>query len=103
MSESRIETLLWLEWVKSLGLLEIGADERKLKNARRTASFRMLDAMNLTPLGDDAASSIREITSVQMVGRRSWVTMEWSSAELMMLPRGAIGFVGECSSIVKNC
>jgi len=102
MSGSRIETLSWPEWVKSLGLVEIGAEERRQKNARQSSSFRMPEAMNLDPLGVVAASSFWEIASVQMMGRKLWVTEEESYAEVMIFPRGAIRFAVECSSTVKD-
>jgi hypothetical protein len=55
MSESGIETMSWQEWVGSFGLVDMGDDERRKKNARQFARFRMLDAINRNPLGVVAA------------------------------------------------
>ncbi len=57
--------------------------------------------MNLTPRGAAAASSSCSITSLQIVGGRSWATEEGSRAEVMMFPREAIKIVVAISSTVK--
>jgi len=57
MSDSKTETMPWPEWAKSLGLVQSGADSRRLKKARHSVNFRMHAATNLTPIGEVAAST----------------------------------------------
>ncbi len=83
--------------------MEGGAKERMEKKGRLSASFRIPDAMNLTPHGIADASSSCGITSVQIVGGRSFATEEGSPADVMMFPRGAIKFAVASSSTVKDC
>jgi hypothetical protein len=103
MSGSTIETLPWLELVSSLGLVGVGTEDKKEKNARQSDCFRLLEAIKRTPLGATAASSSRGMTSVEMVGIRPWATHEGSPVEVMILPSGAIKFAVVCLSPVKDC
>ena len=102
MSESRIGTLPWLEWVNSLCLVRVGTEDKRERNARQFDCFRMQEAINRVPLGATVTSSSCGMTSVRIVGRRSWATEEGSPVELMILPLGAMTSAVMCSSLVKK-
>jgi hypothetical protein len=51
MSECRIKTLPWPEWVKSLGLFSDEEKPCRVKNDRHSMSLRMPEATKRTPLG----------------------------------------------------
>ena len=102
MSEWRIETLPWPEWVSSFGLVAICATARREKKALYYVSLRRPADTNLTPLAAVVASGSAGVTAVCIVGDKSCETEVGSPAEVMMFPRGAIRLAAEDSPAVKE-
>jgi len=85
-----------------LGFKESGDEANKEKKARHLESFRKPAATNHIPLGASVRAIRGSVTSVWMVGRRSWAIEVGSPIEVMMFPRGAMRFVVPCSSVVND-
>ena len=71
MSEWRIETLPWPEWVSSFGFVAAGAAPRREKKALHSVSLRIPEDTNLTPFGAAAASGSGGVTVNCKVGGKS--------------------------------
>ena len=86
-----------------MGFKESGDEASKEKKARHSECFLKQVATNRTLLGASAAAKRVCVTSVLMVGRRSWATEVGSPKEVMMFPRGVMRIVVPCSYVVKDC